>query len=399
MTLFDQPGLVRYAIAVSLARLADEGGRVVLILLAIDRTGSTPFGGLLVACFLVPHVIAAPVTGALADRSSKRTRTQAIALLSFGICLALVSGLTGKVPSILILLIALIGGCTGPLVTGGMTSLLGLMVPEPLRDRAYGLDIMTYNAAGIVGPAVAVLLAEVFTPSLSMLTLAICTTLGGILVLGLPVNSAGSSHGTSTIRDIVSLDAIRLMTRNLELRTATIVSSIGAAGTAAFPIAAVLLAQETHRGGLAGLCIAASAVGSLIASIVYTRRPFGTAQPLRTAIFCLLAMAGIFAVIPLVEPWYVAVALCGLAGVPASPLASSVFLVRDRESELELRTQIFTLGAGFKMTCSAVGSAIAGVAASAGSGALFAGIAVIQLLSAVIGVLLTHRRNATPVEE
>jgi MFS family permease len=394
MTLLVQPGVVRYVIAASLARLADEGGRVVLILLAIDRTGSTAFGGLLVACFLVPHVIAAPVTGALADRSSKRTHIQAVALLTFGVCLALVSGLTGAIPSILILLIALIGGCTGPLVTGGMTSLLGLMVPEPLRDRAYGLDILTYNVAGIVGPAVAVLLAEVLTPSLSTLTLGLSAMLGAILVLGLPMNLADSSPLHPNARDLMSLDAIRFMTRNLALRTATIVSSLGAAGMAAFPIAAVLLAQETGRGGLAGLCIAASALGSLAASIVYTRRPFGTAQPVRTAIICLFVMAAIFGAIPFVGPWYVDVALCLLAGVPSSPLASSIFLVRDRESEMEMRTQIFTLGAGFKMSCSAVGSAIAGVAASAGSGALFVGIAAIQLLSALIGVALTRRRIA-----
>jgi hypothetical protein len=238
---------------------------------------------------------------------------------------------------------------------------------------------------------VAVFLAEVITPSISTLMLGLSATAAAILVLGLPIHSSVTSASDSNVQGLFSLDAIRLMTCNPNLRAATIISSLGSAGMAAFPIAAVLVAQETHRGGLAGLCIAASAVGSLAASLAYTRRPFGTAHPIRTAIICLFMMGGVFAIIPFVQPWYVLVALCALAGVPSSPLASSVFLVRDRESQVELRTQIFTLGAGLKMSFSAVGSAIAGVAAVAGSGALFVGIAAMQLLAAAVGIAMTRR--------
>ncbi|HEU4907496.1 MAG TPA: hypothetical protein VFT17_01390, partial [Propionibacteriaceae bacterium] len=64
-------GLQRYLITAVLIRLADEGARVALVLLALERTNSAAVGGLLVAVLLVPQVIAAPAIGLLTDRASQ----------------------------------------------------------------------------------------------------------------------------------------------------------------------------------------------------------------------------------------------------------------------------------------------------------------------------------------
>jgi hypothetical protein len=53
-------GLKRYLIIVVLVRLADEGARIALLLLALERTDSAAVGGLPIAVLLVPQVIAAP---------------------------------------------------------------------------------------------------------------------------------------------------------------------------------------------------------------------------------------------------------------------------------------------------------------------------------------------------
>ena len=59
-----EPGSMRrYLAAAVLVRLADEGSRVVLVLLALQRTGSATVGGLIVAAFVFPHVVAAPWAG------------------------------------------------------------------------------------------------------------------------------------------------------------------------------------------------------------------------------------------------------------------------------------------------------------------------------------------------
>lgn len=43
-----------YLSAAVLARIADEGARVSLVLLALDRTGSAAIGGTMVAALLIP---------------------------------------------------------------------------------------------------------------------------------------------------------------------------------------------------------------------------------------------------------------------------------------------------------------------------------------------------------
>jgi hypothetical protein len=229
MTLREQPGLIRYLAAAVLGRVADEGGRIVLVLLAIDRTGSTAVGGLLAGCFLVPHVIAAPISGAIADRSPHRARVQGAALVTFGFCLALVAILAGNVPNGVLMVVAIIGGCAGPLLTGGMTSLLGNLVPGATRDRAYGLDIATYNLAGIVGPAAGAMLAALVSPMIATFALGASALAGGILVVRLPGEKPSGQYGRPAVEtSLLSLDAMRHMVRNPSLRTATIVSSLGA---------------------------------------------------------------------------------------------------------------------------------------------------------------------------
>ncbi|MER7007831.1 hypothetical protein ABT297_32970 [Dactylosporangium sp. NPDC000555] len=63
--------LVAYAGAAVMVRTADEGGRVALILLALDRLHRDGATGLLVACLMIPHVVAAPLVGALTDWSRR----------------------------------------------------------------------------------------------------------------------------------------------------------------------------------------------------------------------------------------------------------------------------------------------------------------------------------------
>ncbi|KUL22411.1 hypothetical protein [Actinoplanes awajinensis] len=74
--------LARYLVAAVGARLADEGARVAIVLLALERTGDARLGGLLVAALMVPHVLAAPLVGAAADRVRRRKPLYAAAFLA-----------------------------------------------------------------------------------------------------------------------------------------------------------------------------------------------------------------------------------------------------------------------------------------------------------------------------
>jgi hypothetical protein len=55
----ERAGLRRYLGAAVLIRLADEGARVALVLLALKRLNNAAVGGLLVPTLLIPPVVAA----------------------------------------------------------------------------------------------------------------------------------------------------------------------------------------------------------------------------------------------------------------------------------------------------------------------------------------------------
>ena len=152
-------GFQRYLITAVLIRLADEGARVALVLLALERTNSAAVGGLLVAVLLVPQVVAAPAIGLLTDRASQPRWVLTLSVAGFAASMATVAFLLGRVPLPVVVVLLLVGGCCGPSLTGGLTSQLPRLVSESSLPWAFGADSLTYNVSGIAGPAIAAVIA------------------------------------------------------------------------------------------------------------------------------------------------------------------------------------------------------------------------------------------------
>src|SRR5215210_1135436 len=103
--------LLGYASAALLVRLADEGARVGLVLLGVERLESAAVGGLLVAVLLVPHVVAAPMVGLLADRARRPQLVVAAAAIAFGLAIGSTGAVLGSVPLPLVVIVLVVGGC------------------------------------------------------------------------------------------------------------------------------------------------------------------------------------------------------------------------------------------------------------------------------------------------
>lgn len=156
----EAPAFTTYFTTAVMVRLANEGLKLALILTAATTPAGLKLGGLLVAAFLIPSIVAAPFVGRMADLSSRPTRLYSAAF-AFNGFMILLCGLTlGHVPSAVTLLIAVIGGSVGPLLMGGLSSLVGSIVPKPLLPRAYAMDVVTYNVSAILAPAVVAAIAR-----------------------------------------------------------------------------------------------------------------------------------------------------------------------------------------------------------------------------------------------
>ncbi|MCC6178475.1 MAG: MFS transporter [Chloroflexi bacterium] len=377
--------LARYLMVATLARLADGGIRVALVLLALSRTSDAAFGGVLVASLLVPHVVAAPIIGAIADRVHNPRLLHAVALTTFAGVLALCGLLVGQVHAVVVLCVTAVGGCLGPLITGGLTSLLGDLMPDEHRERAYGLDMATYNVAGIAGPALAAVLAEAAGPGVAVVALATSAGLSAALLGTLPLrprDAVNDRPRPSIMR------GIGVLWGNRTLRAATIASSVGHVGVGALPLVATLLGAEYAAPAMAGALVSAGAIGGLVGSLGYVHRPIGADKPARVVMGCLLASAVPLALASVVPGLVPSLVLFGVAGVFSGPLGSSLFLVREQQSPSDVRAQVFAIGGGLKYAASALGAAMAGIGAGLGNTQLLMIVAGCHVLGAAIGVLL-----------
>lgn len=372
--------LTHYAAAAVLVRLADEGARVVLTLLALQRTGSAAVGGVLVAALLVPHVVAAPLVGALADRARRPRLVVAAAGCGFAAALAATATGLGRLPLTVLVGVLLAGGCCGPALTGALTSQLPGLVPAQRLPRAFGLDSLTYNGAGIVGPAAGAAIAAASSPAGATYALAGSAGLGAALAAVLPV-PVRAHQQRATRRIGYLLGGTKLLVRDRVLATVTAATSIGQLGMGALPVIAVLIATQHHSAAAAGWLLTAVATGGLFGSLAWTWRP---GRPERASTVVMLGLVGVglplgaaafSSSLPLTATFF------ALAGFSNGPLFGALLVTRNDHAPTNLRSQIFTLGAGAKITATAAGAALGGLLAGHTS------VAVLLLLAAASPLL------------
>jgi hypothetical protein len=379
--------VVHYAIAAILVRLADEGARIALTLLALQRTGSAATGGVLIAALLVPHVVAAPAVGLLTDRARRPQLTISAAAFVFAIALATAVTATGRVPLGLIIGILVIGGCGGPALTGALSSQLSGLVDAAALDRAFGLDSLTYNLSGILGPAVAAVLSGLAAPEVAAYALAGSAALGAACIATLPTPNRQYDVQPRPR----ALDGIRVMVHDRILATVTVATSIGQLGAGALPVIAAVFAARNHDAAAAGWLMTAFAAGGLAGSLAWTWRPASPANAAR------VVMAGLVGVgIPIAaaagsSSLRMTAALLAVSGFFNGPLFGALLTTRQVRAPDGLRSQIFTLGAGAKITATAAGAASAGVIAHASSPAQLIIVAAFPLLAGTVGTLRLPR--------
>ncbi|MEW2301447.1 MFS transporter [Streptomyces sp. NPDC006655] len=376
-----------YLTAAALARTADEGARVALVMLAVQRADSPALGGALVAALMVPHVAAAPVAGALADSVRRRRLLHGGGVALYGVALAVLAALVGRAGDLVVLVLAAAAGCVAPLLTGGLTSLLGELLPKDRLTRAFSVDAVSYNMAGICGPAAAAALGTATGAGPALTVLGAGATAGGLLLfaLRLPPRS-GTRPRRARPTDLLSGAAV--LVRDRPLRSVTWASSVGQLGVGALPVVSVLLARRYDAPWATGGLMTAFAVGALAGSLSYAYRPVGEERPERVVLWGLSGTAVPLAAVPWSGHVLVVTALFAAAGFCTGPLFSALLASRERYAPAAVRTQVFTLGAGLKSTFAAAGAATAGALSGLGAVPLVLGTAACQVAAAAVGRLL-----------
>ncbi|MFD8981751.1 MFS transporter [Streptomyces sp. NPDC059564] len=382
-------GFGRYLGAALAARFASEGMGLAVVLLALERTGSAAHGAFVLTAWLAPHVLAAPLAGALASRVRRPRLFYVGALAGFTTAVAALAVLLGRAPTPVVLAVAALGGTCGPMVTGGLSSLVAALVPAGAeRDRAYGWDASTYNAAAVTAPAAVGLVAAPSSAAYAMVVLAASGALAAALAASLPYEDpcAGPAHEGPRAGPAAGLAALW---RVRELRAITSATTLAFVGIGSLTTTSVLLAAGLGSPGAGGVLMTAFAVGALAGSLTLGR--VTSVAPGRLARWGMAGTGVALAAAAFAPGVALTAAAFAAAGVCDGPLLTATLRIRSEHAPDGVRAQVFTLGAGLKLTAASAGAALVGLAAAAPPWALLLGIAGLQLAAAALHALIGAR--------
>ncbi|MFE9630999.1 MFS transporter [Streptomyces sp. NPDC006463] len=386
-------GFGRYLAAALAARFASEGMGMAVVLLALERTGSAAYGAFVVTAWLAPHVLAAPLAGAAAARARRPRLFHVGALAGFTTAVATLAVLLGRAPVPLVLVVAALGGSCGPMVTGGLSSLVTGLVPAGAgRDRAYSWDASTYNAASVTSPAAVSLAAALGSAAPAMAVLAVSGALAAGFAATLPYEEPGAGPSKGGPRAGLGAGLAALW-RVRELRAVTSATTMAFVGVGALTTTSVLLADGLGSPGAGGVLMTAFAVGALAGSLTLGRMT--SVEPGLLVRWALAGTGAALAAAAFTSSVAAAAALFAVAGVCDGPLLTATLRIRSEYAPDEVRTQVFTLGAGLKVTAASAGAALVGLAADAPAWTLLTGIAGLQLAAALLHALTAARGPGT----
>jgi MFS family permease len=184
------------------------------------------------------------------------------------------------------------------------------------------------------------------------------------------------------------LAGMRVLAHNRVLAVVTATTSLAQLGAGALPVVVAVIATRAGSPAQAGLLLTTLTAGSLLGSLLWTWRPAAPDHGPRT-VFAGLVGTGLPLAVAAFAPSTAWIGvLFAVSGVANGPLFGALLMTRQRFAPEHTRSQVFTLGAGLKITAAAAGSALAGLAAALPSAAQLLFVAACPVLAGAGGAIM-----------
>lgn len=377
-----------YFFGATSSRVGDEASIPALLLFGLALYGVPATAAAVYAALTLASAIGGPLLGLVLDRVRRPGAALAGCLLGYGTGLAVLTAFAAFLPLPLVLAVAVATGLFGPALSGGWSSQLAHVLPG--RERAFSLDVATYNVAGLAGPALAAVTATTWAPATALTVAVVLVLLAAPAAWLLPLpDSQRRRRPPGLGRSVVAQlrDGFAPLLRVPGLRGATLGSSVSFVGIGMFVVACPLLGAERFgEAGRGALLSTALAGASLLATLVTARWPSPLTPDQMFLVSTLVQGLALLGAGLAEQPWLTVLAVLVL-GFGDGPQLAAVFAVRHRDSPARNRAQVFTTAASVKVGSAAAGALLAGVLAEVSAAAVLLAAAATQLVAAVVAVL------------
>ncbi len=306
--------------------------------LVLEITGDARMLGLVVAAQFAPMLFLAPWAGVLADRYDRRRLLQwtqigmGLQALALGILT-----LSGHATGPLVLAFAAILGIVTALDGPARQSIVSDLVPSDQVVNAVALNSANFNAARLVGPAIAGLMIAAWGPGWVFLVNAATFTVMYAALSRIHLSQREGTHRSGGLRD-----GLRYVRGRPDLWFVIAVAGAVAMLVFNFPITIALMVSDEFGADARAYGVLASlmAVGSLAAALVAARR--GRTDLKLVALAAVAAGAAVIlaGIMPTVPTFAAALVACGAAALTMMTGANSYL---QTHSDAEHRSRVMAL--------------------------------------------------------
>lgn len=379
----EHPAFRRLWLGLTISRMGDALAIVALTWFVLQLTGSGLAIGLLVLCFQLPAMVSSPLLGKLLDRFQPRfimgidnfwraAIIAAIPLLYW----------SGNLRLWMVYVLALCAGMLAPATEIGVRVVIPRLVSWKELERANALSSISWNAADLVGPALAgFLVLSINAPAVLLLDAATFLFMGVTVSLlpRLTQGRAGES-GSPGKRSLLGFGAI-LNTRSLVWLTALTLLFLFAQGLT--EVAIPLYSQRTLHAGSAGygLLMSAFGAGSLLALALLSQRWVGRERQGVTLALILFFSGLLLLPLLLIHSLPVAIIVMALAGCAAAPYYVVEQTLAQRLVPEQVRGRVFGARGALNVAGYPLGGAVGGVLLGALSAPLVIGVPAVLFIA------------------
>ncbi|MFP4234079.1 MAG: MFS transporter [Nitriliruptoraceae bacterium] len=365
------------------ARLTPGMMILALVLLLRDAGYSYAAAGLVSAGHQVGVGLASPVQGRLVDRlgQARILVPDAVGYLGGTLALAVAVGASATVPALV--LTALVTGALYPPVTASSRVLLSRLFPTgQLRESAFALSSVSVELGFVLGPLLAVAVAERWT-SAAAVVLA-----GGFAAVG----SAGyaATRAARAMPPRVGPRPNGGALRSPGVRALVVAIGAAAVSFGVLDITIPAVAELAGDRSDAGRLVATLAAGSLFSGVVYGARTWPGTLPARLRVLAVLLAVGMLLLPLTVGDLRLFTLGLFAAGLFLAPTTIVAFQLLDDLAVRGTQTEAQAWMQAAVVVGVALGASLAGWAVDRSGPALAFGIGAVMV---ALAALLTHTRR------